>query len=105
MMFRSASLLGVLVLCLAVSSGCGCGGRGKVELDPNNKDLTRDVPLLIKRLEAKDGAEKMSAMVWLRRLGAEAQPAIPKLTDIAAKDKNPNVKKFAQDTIGIIQGK
>jgi hypothetical protein len=96
-----------LILTVSVLAPCatGCNRKPAVPVDQSKFIDAYNVDYQIKRLDSSEPAERISAMMWLKRCNkSDAQKAIPKLQEIAAKDKNASVKKMAQETISTIQG-
>ncbi len=95
-----ASSLVVVSLGLFTISGCG----EKFVPPPAGYTDPSDVQNLIKKLDDKDVRERVMAMAMLGMQGAKAQEAIPKLKQIAEKDKNKDLRKHAKKALDKIQG-
>jgi hypothetical protein len=81
----------------------GCGQKATVS-ETNSADVN-DINYLISELSTPSVPKQRKAMMWIRKLKpSEAQAALPKLQEIAAKTKDPKVKEDAEQTIAYING-
>lgn len=86
---------------VALTAGCG----PKVTIDSAGTSNVKDINYLMSELDAPDPALQRKAMFWIRQLKPrDGEPALPKLQELAASSKYPNVKEAAQETIKYIQG-
>lgn len=80
----------------------GCGGKPKVSVAPLGD--VGDVNKMMAQLDSKKDKDKLEAIVFLQLMGDKAQPAVPKLQELASKSKNEAVKKKATEAIAKISG-
>src|SRR5262249_11698899 len=61
------------------------------------------VPALIKALDSPDDEVRRGAAMTLGHIGPQAEDAVPRLTDVSAKDLSPQVKAAASLALKRIQ--
>lgn len=89
----------------AMLFAAGCGGYKELTPDQSKVIDVYSIDYQLKRLEDKDPGVRAVAMAWIQKMPkGDAEKAIPKLQEIASKDKVPAVRKKAQETITKIQG-
>lgn len=102
---RSRWLTGLLyaltcLIGLGAVSGCG---RDEAPVDPQVYLDAHDLNKNLELVRSKDARMRILGCIRLGRMGAESQSALAELEKMAAKDKEPKVRKAAADAVAKIK--
>lgn len=102
-MSQRAAVFMAMVVCFAGFGGglTGCGYSGPIA---ETGGTTTDVNALTQGLSNEAARVRIISARRLGELGAEADPAVPKLQELANNDPDEGVRKIAAEAVQKIQG-